>query len=308
MTKIIRRSLIAIGCVLVALVGCVVVALWPKVSNMKSEYVTAGVIRDTGLFITKTDGQWPRSWADLGEDRSRCTDLNFSLDPVKATKDDVLGAIKPKSGRYYTYPHSKEDLEAVYNELRSHRGQAFAAAHAGDTSKPFMPRTAAEWLALSVSNLQEHADIPIIPSSVQFVVVNGHGLSSMNPWVVSRSGMHPSPFGPSGSRTIEIKLESDAAIDFLCRSVGVTNAFADTELLPPTWVLAFCDATNRCVGFKVLSDEVFHAMPDVQKAVDNNGRLLIHSRGEFASQFKGNKTVNHVAAGPREGAPAAKGP
>ena len=114
-----------------ALVALVVVALWPKFSNMKAEYVTAGVIRDTGRFIKKTDGQWPRSWADLGEDYSRFTDFNFSLDPAKATKDDVLGSINPKSGRYYTYPHSKEDLEAVYNELRSHQRRTFEPAHAG---------------------------------------------------------------------------------------------------------------------------------------------------------------------------------
>ena len=139
MKKIILRSLIAIGCVLVVLVLLVVAALWPTFSNMKSEYVTADVIRDTEHFIKKTDGRWPRSWADLGGDCSEFTDVNFSLDPSKATKDDVLKAIKPKSGRYYTYPDSKEDLEAVYDELKKYQKPIFEPAAAGDAAQPPRP-------------------------------------------------------------------------------------------------------------------------------------------------------------------------
>ena len=81
MSKTILRVLIAAGCIVVVLAVLVVVALWPKFSNMKSEYVTADVIRDTELFLKKTDGKWPRSWADLGGDYSEFTDVNFSLDP-----------------------------------------------------------------------------------------------------------------------------------------------------------------------------------------------------------------------------------
>jgi hypothetical protein len=126
MKKIFLRILIAIGCIFAVLVLVVVASLWPKLSNMKSEYVTAGVIRYIGTFIERTGGQWPRSWTDLGKDYSEFTDVNFSLDPSTATKDDVLGAVKPKSGRYYTYPHSKEDLLSVYDELKKHQNPLIA--------------------------------------------------------------------------------------------------------------------------------------------------------------------------------------
>jgi len=97
-------------------------ALGPKLANMKSEYVTARVIRDTHAFVKKTHGQWPRSWADLGsEDLSSYTRMRFDIDPATATREDILSAISPKSGRYLTYPHAGNGLARLFEELENQR-------------------------------------------------------------------------------------------------------------------------------------------------------------------------------------------
>jgi hypothetical protein len=50
---------------LVAGIGFLAWVLGPQLLNMKSEYVTDGVIRQIHAFVIKTNGQWPRSWQEL---------------------------------------------------------------------------------------------------------------------------------------------------------------------------------------------------------------------------------------------------
>ena len=95
--------------------------VWPlatKILHMKSEYVTASVIQDVHAFVKKTDGQWPRSWEDLGsENLSSHTHVQFDLDPATATRDQVMTAITPTTGRYQTYPHANDLLNALFEEV-----------------------------------------------------------------------------------------------------------------------------------------------------------------------------------------------
>jgi hypothetical protein len=51
------------------------------------------------------------------------TRFNFGLDPATATEAQVITAIQPVSGKYYTYPHSTEMLEKLYSQLRKARGE-----------------------------------------------------------------------------------------------------------------------------------------------------------------------------------------
>ena len=61
MKKIILKVLMALGGLLLVIIGIAAWTLAPKLRNMKSEYVTADVIRNTDIFITEHHGQWPRS-------------------------------------------------------------------------------------------------------------------------------------------------------------------------------------------------------------------------------------------------------
>ncbi len=113
-------SLATLGGFVAGFAGYVAWAVGPQLCNVTSEYRTAGVVREVKAFVTKTDGQWPRSWADLGdEDSSSYTRVDFSLDPATATKEDVLSSIGPLSGKYYTYPYAQRDLEDLYEELKA---------------------------------------------------------------------------------------------------------------------------------------------------------------------------------------------
>ena len=73
-----RRVLVAIALVIGGLIAALAAGLIPRLWNMKAEYVTAGVIRDTEEYVVRSQGRWPQSWADLGEDRSRYTTIDFA--------------------------------------------------------------------------------------------------------------------------------------------------------------------------------------------------------------------------------------
>ncbi len=113
-----RRVLVAIALVISGLVAALAAGLVPRLWNMTAEYVTAGVIRDTEEYVVRSQGRWPKSWADLGEDRSRYTTINFAVDPDSSSKADVASAIRPVSGRFLTYPHADRDLERLFATMR----------------------------------------------------------------------------------------------------------------------------------------------------------------------------------------------
>jgi hypothetical protein len=113
-----RRVLVAIALVISGLIAALAAGLIPRLWNMKAEYVTAGVIRDTEEYVVRSNGRWPQSWADLGEDRSRYTNINFAIDPDSSSKADVGRAIRPVSGKFLTYPHADRDLERLFATMR----------------------------------------------------------------------------------------------------------------------------------------------------------------------------------------------
>jgi hypothetical protein len=130
MKSSIRKMCLAAACLLAGGILLVTAALWTKFSNMKAEYVTAGVISKVAVFVERTGGQWPKSWGDLGEDQSAFTVVDFSLDPSRATLEEVIAAVRPRSGRFRTYPHARDELAVVYEEL-CRRRQAGAAPDGG---------------------------------------------------------------------------------------------------------------------------------------------------------------------------------
>ena len=115
--KALLRCVAVIGILFVGSIACV---LGPKLYRMKSEYVTADVIRAASRFVTEHSGQWPRSWKDLGgEDLSRYTDFRFDLTVQMLIHDRQLiySAIQPRCHRYRTYPHARAQLDGLYEKL-----------------------------------------------------------------------------------------------------------------------------------------------------------------------------------------------
>lgn len=94
--------------------------LGPKFYYMKSEYVTADVIRAADSFVTQNPKKWPKTWQDLGgEDLSRYTDFRFDLttEAIVNNRQLIYTAIQPQCHRYRTYPHSRALLDTLYEKL-----------------------------------------------------------------------------------------------------------------------------------------------------------------------------------------------
>jgi hypothetical protein len=128
-----RRVALVAALALGALVAVVAAPLVPQIWNLKAEYTTAVVIRRAEAFVSENRGRWPRSWADLGEDMSAYTTIDFSLDPEKASASDVAAAIKPVSGRYLTYPHAEQDLKRLYLAMIESKAGKLELSNAADS-------------------------------------------------------------------------------------------------------------------------------------------------------------------------------
>ena len=91
---------------------------WCVIMNLKSEYVTADVIRLITEYVESNDGQWPQSWADIGrQDARSLTYVNWSLDPQTADRHDIMTSIEPITDIYYVYPHAQSDLRRLYDAI-----------------------------------------------------------------------------------------------------------------------------------------------------------------------------------------------
>lgn len=115
-----KALFITLGIIATLFMICFGIVLGPRFCYMKSEYVTAGVIRDTDRFVTEHPHQWPKSWRDLGvEDFSQYTDFRFDLTPEMIARDPELiySAIQPQCHQYRTYPHAKTQLKALSDKL-----------------------------------------------------------------------------------------------------------------------------------------------------------------------------------------------
>ena len=122
MPRSFKALLIGVAAVVLWFVGGVAYVLGPKLYYMKSEYVTADVIRAADRFVAEHPKKWPHSWQDLGgEDLSRYTDFRFDLTPEMITHDRQLiySAIRPKCHQYRTYPHARAQLDEIYEKLTS---------------------------------------------------------------------------------------------------------------------------------------------------------------------------------------------
>lgn len=108
---------------LMLLAGALVVStMYPQLSSMRGEYVTAGVIRDLDAFVLAHPGKWPASWSDLGDgtDHSPWTHVRFDLTQAEILShpEVIQTAVTPVAGRYHTYPHARTQLDEVLKKVR----------------------------------------------------------------------------------------------------------------------------------------------------------------------------------------------
>lgn len=111
------------GCVWVVVAVLSGGALWGWWigEEMKAEYTTARVISDTKKFVESHNGEWPKSWDELGcQDEVRSYvkfDFNVTADELIKDENRIHTSITPVTGRYRTFPHATRNLNALRERL-----------------------------------------------------------------------------------------------------------------------------------------------------------------------------------------------
>ncbi|MDB6026787.1 MAG: hypothetical protein JWM68_3010 [Verrucomicrobiales bacterium] len=122
MRKGMKQVVLGFVVIVILCIGALSLAVYPKFSNMKSEYTTAGVIVDLDAYVHAHPGKWPKSWKDLGDgsDGSAYTKFRFDLSTASMLQNPQLiyEAVTPLRGRYYTYPHAKRQLDEVLRKIK----------------------------------------------------------------------------------------------------------------------------------------------------------------------------------------------
>jgi hypothetical protein len=114
-------QILAAAVVLAAVVGAALVI--PIFRNMSSEYGAIGAIHDLEEYIRQHDGRWPASPGDLGGKYPIGGEvyLDYSMTSSRLIESPRLlrEAVRPKSGKFYTYPHYDEKINELHAVIRS---------------------------------------------------------------------------------------------------------------------------------------------------------------------------------------------
>jgi hypothetical protein len=117
-----KQMLKIVALVIVALIIVIVIAMYPTLSNIKSEYATAQAIRDLGQYIRYHEGQWPSAPEDMGSKypRGGSVFIDYSIRSSALILNPGLlpESVRPKSGIFRIYPHYDEDLSALLLTLK----------------------------------------------------------------------------------------------------------------------------------------------------------------------------------------------
>ncbi|QJE96568.1 hypothetical protein [Luteolibacter luteus] len=114
---------------LLAVVVAVLACLWligPKIGNMKAEYATAEVIRDLTTYVAGHDGEWPSSAAAFRKEVPTDVWIDYSLtaERILATPEILKDSVRPKAGKFQTYPHHGRDLSILLDAMRKAKSEA----------------------------------------------------------------------------------------------------------------------------------------------------------------------------------------
>ena len=122
MKLLMKRIILATGIILLVLIIAVVVIMYPRFSNMGSEYATADAIHSIEEYVRSNDGQWPASAKELHGARISSEDVfidyTVTSSELIADPDRLRKAIRPQSGKFYTYPYYEKKLEFLLRALQ----------------------------------------------------------------------------------------------------------------------------------------------------------------------------------------------
>jgi hypothetical protein len=111
---------LVIAAVLLA-VAAVASILAPRFRNMQSEYATAEAIHELNVFVLANDGRWPVSPADLRgkfpADGEVVIDYTMTSSRLIENRSLLREAVRPRSGKFYTYPHYEQKLDGLHAAL-----------------------------------------------------------------------------------------------------------------------------------------------------------------------------------------------
>ena len=112
-----RLILLIFASVALAIVGAAV-SLVPRFRNMGSEYGTIEAIGDLKEYLRTHDGQWPSKPEDLGSKYpvGGRVYVDYSMTASRLIENPLLlkDAVRPCSGRFYTYPHYDEKIHELH--------------------------------------------------------------------------------------------------------------------------------------------------------------------------------------------------
>lgn len=126
MRRLTKQFIVTIGIVL----GCIFIAtfvtLYPVLNNLKSEYGTVRTIHQLEEYVRSHDGQWPGSEEELfgssipeGSDgQGVMVDYSVTAAELLAQPEKLREAVKPRSGKFHTYPHYQEKLDSLQKALK----------------------------------------------------------------------------------------------------------------------------------------------------------------------------------------------
>jgi hypothetical protein len=127
-----KRLIQIIALIFVALIIVSAVSLYPKFENMKSEYDTAQAIRDIEVYLRENQGSWPRSPEQLGNKYlpggKVVVDYSASSGQLIASPNTLRSAVRPRSGKFYTYPHYDWQIDDLLLVLRETNNSEQAVA------------------------------------------------------------------------------------------------------------------------------------------------------------------------------------
>lgn len=84
------------------------------ISGLGPEYESADIIRKVTDFVSRNKA-WPTSWKDLGSPPRDTVSVNWPLDVMTCDRYDVMTAVSPMTGSFYTYPHAEQQLVDLWH-------------------------------------------------------------------------------------------------------------------------------------------------------------------------------------------------
>lgn len=112
-----KRVIQIVALIAIALAITIAISLYPRFKNMGAEYGTAQAIRDIEAYVQENQGQWPASPEDLHNSYPKGgeVEIDYSVrsNELIAEPERLRDAVRPRSGKFYTYPHYNAQLDSL---------------------------------------------------------------------------------------------------------------------------------------------------------------------------------------------------